>query len=390
MRQIEGGNRMKIRDFKAVALLSGFAIAAIADIAPVQAQQLLRYDNGLPESHVLNVGPKHFMEGLSEATGGEMSMQHFYSSLQTLGESAIGLRDGVLDVGAAAPQYLPGEFPVNSFVSQLPGRAKSSVAMTGADTEFVLLNCEPCLKEFLDHNQVPVTMFSNPTYQLILGQNAKQVKDPADVKGLRLRSGGDYFRDWIEYFGGVAVTVPGPDTFDAFNSGILDGTAGAIIDITGFKLEELVSSVTMIDIGPWHSATFFDFRRDFWQGLSEDMRKALIDLTIDSQIAMSIAADKENQSVIDALAARQAIIQPSDAFLAAQEEFVAVETEKVGNIARDERGVAEGPELAKAYVELTRKWQKLAEEIDQTDPAQVRALYDREIFSKIDLAAYGM
>ena len=370
-------------------MFGGLLTAAVLVAAPIGAQEL-RYDNGLPESHVVNVGFRHFMEALAQKSDGRITVQPFYSSLQTLVEASAGLRDGILDMGGAAPQYVPSEFPVNSFVSQLPAVAKTAVALTGADTEFVLVHCEPCRQEFFNYNHVPLSMYSNPPNQLALGSKAKPVTEPSDLAGLRLRSGGDYFRDWIEFFGGTAVSIPGPETFDAFSSGIVDGTVTSITDVAGYKLEELVSSITIVNVSPWHSATFFDMRRDLWQGMAEEDRLMMIDLVIDSTVYTAIAVDAESRRVLDDMASRVSIHEASAEFNAAHETFIAQQLEKVAAEARDKRGIADAEALAQTYFDLTIKWQKLAEGIDTTDAQQVRDLYAAEIYDKIDRAGYGM
>lgn len=351
----------------------------------------LRYDNGIPATHVVNSGINKFLEGLGEQSEGKITATHYYGALQSVIEASAGLREGILDMGSIFPQYLPAEFPINNFITEVPGVAKTSVAMTGANTEFVLLHCASCLEEFVKQNQLPLIMFANPTYQLILG-GGDEVHGKADVAGKKLRSGGNYFRAWIEHFGGVAVSIPGAEIFESMNSGIIDGTVGVLPDVSGFGIEELVGSVTMIDVGAFHNGVFFGIRHDLWKGMSDETRAMVLDLAVQGQALSSVNTDKEVQRVIDVVLPENGvtIIEPDQDFLRAQEEFVEAQIVNASTAARDARGIADAENMAKQFVEVTRKWTNLVAGIDANDPAQVAKLYQDEIYSKIEISDFGM
>ena len=46
--------------------------------------------------------------------------------------------------------------------------------------------------------------------------------------------------------------------------------------------------------------------------------------------------------------------------------------------------------MAREFVDITRKWTALVEEIDANDADQVAQLYLDEIYSKIDISDFGM
>lgn len=372
--------------------MHGFRIALAASALTMTGHaasaESLRYESGVAESHILNAGPKYFAQHIGEIADGKFPVQNFYGSLQTLGESGLGIRDGVLHIGAVAPMFHGDALPVNAFVTRLPVAATKSVALSAASTEFVLLHCEPCRNEYTQNNQTPLVMFSNPAHMIITAKGKEPVDSVEDLAGRRMRSAGDYFRDWIESFGAVPVAVLGSETFEAFSSGIIDGTIGGMPDVSGFQLVDVISSVTTLAAGSWHSASLFSVRRDFWQSLPEDDRVALVDLAIDSSIRTSIATDNEHNRVLAMLdeSPNATVIEPSEALLAAQEEFAKSQVERAASANVVENGV----ELGQLLYDLTIKWGQLVDTIDATDPAQIRALLDAEIYSKVDKAALGM
>lgn len=390
--------QLKLRNRLTAMIKSAASFASLAALgltlagAPANASDMqLRYDNGIPASHVVNSGINQFLKQLDEQSDGKITATHYYGALQSVVEASAGMREGILDMGSIFPQYLPAEFPINNFITEVPGVAKTSVAMTGANTEFVLMHCKSCLAEFVKQKQLPLIMFANPTYQLILaGDN--QVHGSAEVAGKKLRSGGNYFRAWIEHFGGVAVSVPGAEIFESMNSGIIDGTVGVLPDISGFGIEELVSSVTMIDVGAFHNGVFFGIRHDLWKEMSSETRAMVLDLAVKGQALSSVNTDKEVKRVIEVVLPKNNVVinKPDQDFLDAQAKFVEAQVINASKTAREERGIAEAENMAKQFVEITRKWTKLVEGIDASDAEQVAQLYRDEIYSKIDISKFGM
>lgn len=350
--------------------------------------QTFRYDSGITGNHVLNIAPNKFGELIDEATGGEMSLQNFTGSLQTITEAPFGLRDGILDFAINVPHYAPGEFPVNSFIAQLPAYSTSSVATTAADTEFVMVHCQECREEYASQNQVPLVMASHPVYHPIL--SSRDVVTPEDIAGLRLRSGGDYYRDWIEHFGGVAVSMPGTELFDAMNSGILDGSVASLLDVPAYQLNELLRSISLVEVAPFHTFTVLAARQDLWQGLPEETRTLFLEKALEAQVEQAIATDTTYREVVESFVARDAAIEPSQALIDANREFAEGQLERVVEIALQDRGIENAEELARTYVELTTEWEERLEGVDIADPEVVLGLYRDEILSQIDSATYGM
>lgn len=364
------------------------ALGATA-ISPVAAQTF-RYDSGITGNHVLNIAPNKFGELIEEATDGEMSLKNFTGALQKITEAPFGLRDGILDFAINVPHYSPGEFPVNSFIAQLPAYGRSSVAMTAADSEFILLHCQECRDEYSSMNQIPLVMSSHPAYHLLLSSKARDVVEPEDIAGLRLRSGGDYYRDWIEHFGGVAVSMPGTEIFDALNSGILDGSVATMLDIPAYQISELLRSITLVEVAPFHTFTVLAVRKDLWQSLPPETRAMFLEKALEAQVVQSVAADATYREVVETFTSRGAAIEPSQELVDANMDFAEGQFARVVKIALEERGIASAEELARTYLEITAKWEERLKGVDISDEGTVLEIYRQEILAKVDPATYGM
>lgn len=369
-------------------VLSAVAAMAAAVLATSAAARELRLEPALSCQHDVNVGYKHLAEELPKRTGGELTVRNYCGSLLGLSEVSDGLRDGVLDIGLMVLPYWPAEFKYNNFLANLSGLSDTAVAMTGANTEFVL-SCEPCKQEFLAKNQLVLGMFSNPPYVPIVAR--KPMKKPEDLVGKKFRAGSIYFRRWAEYFKGKAVSMTGNEIYEGLNAGVLDATLSTPTEIPNFGLQDVVGSVTNLSIGTFHSMTLFPMNLDTWRSLSPAQRQVVLDLAAEGTAATVTRLDEQYAEIFDQLAEwKIELIEPSPELVDMNEQFAARNVEEVAGTAEKEYGIPNGPELAERFAQTAARWNELVKGIDRFDWKQVADLYKREIYSKIDVNSYGM
>jgi TRAP-type C4-dicarboxylate transport system substrate-binding protein len=76
----------------------------------------------------------------------------------------------------------------------------------------------------------------------------KPIRSLADLKGMKIRSGGGYASDVLEALGAVPVTVAGPELYTAFQSGIVDGLLHMDAAVASYKLQEIGKYILQINI----------------------------------------------------------------------------------------------------------------------------------------------
>ncbi|MFN4089673.1 MAG: C4-dicarboxylate TRAP transporter substrate-binding protein [Alphaproteobacteria bacterium] len=371
--------------------LLGFGLAiscAIAFGTEASAYQI-RHESGLGPRHEANAGYRHVQEQLPKRTDGKLTFRQYNGSLLGLGEISPGIRDGITDMGLVVSPYWPAEYNYHNFLAEISGISDSGVAMTGANTEFVLLHCEPCRKEFQAQNQVALGMWSNPPYVPIA--RADRMDTPESLRGKRFRAGSVYFRNWAEHFGGVAVSVPGTEIYEGLSGGMLDATLSTPTEIPNFGLTDVAKTVTRLPIGTYHSMALYNVNADFWRDLPVEHRQVLLDLSAEGTAVTVAVLDAQYAEIFEKIPGwGMELVEPTESLLAAQQAFLDTHLERLGVVAKERYGIPNGPELVAQFRELAEKWNTLVEGIDRFDWEQVADLYKREIYSKIDVNTFGL
>jgi len=363
-------------------------LAATALSSGASAREL-RFEPGLPCSHDLVKAYDYAEEQLPKRTNGELTLRNYCSSLMALKEMSDGLRDGIADVGLTVLPYWPAEFPYNNFLSNISGFANSAVAISGANTEFVL-NCEPCKQEFANKNQVVLAMYGNPPYVPIV--NGDAMRSPEDFVGKKFRAGSIFFRRWAEYFDGKALSMSGNEIYEGLNAGVLDATLSTPTEIPNFGLQDVITSVTRLPIGTFHSMSLWAVNRDTWQSLTVEQRQVLLDLAAESTAYALTHLDRQFSDVFEQLKGWGVeLVEPSPELLEKQAAFATSNFEESIKSGKEDFGVENPREAAEQFAATARRWQDMmTNKIDRTDWKAVADLYKAEIYSKIDAATYGM
>ncbi len=96
----------------------------------------------------------------------------------------------------------------------------------------------------------------------------KQIKSPADVKGMTFRASGTWVSKTVEAWGGAATTIGLADLADAFSKKSVAGTATGWNIIVPFKIYEVAKYVTSTTILEGFAALLMN--GDRWNSLNAD------------------------------------------------------------------------------------------------------------------------
>ena len=348
----------------------------------------LRIAPGAPPAHP---AASHLYGGLAkylpEESGGAMNAQVLGPEVVTLGQMKDALQTGLVDVGNLLPLYFPAELPNFALAGELSLSGTDPHAMGAALTEYTVA-CASCQDEMSKFGIVYLGSGSSDPYVLL---TTKPVTTAADVEGLRLRSGGAPFSRWAEQFGAVPVSIGVGETFEAMSQGTIDGSMASIGDLLSFRLVELAKDVTAVPLGTYFSTSNFATAKTTWQGLSPEERTALL------KAANRANADFTNRwgyefPEIAEKAARDAGIEISEAdgdFAKAAADFAVADRETAAKISEDRFGMSDASERVAEFVALVEKWQGISEEVNHDPAAMAERVWD-EVWSKVDVASYGM
>jgi len=95
---------------------------------------------------------------------------------------------------------------------------------------------------------------------------------------MKIRSTG-FSAKVVEALGGSAVAMPQPDTYEALQKGVVDGTFTPIETLKGWKQGEVVKSTTdCMGIG-YTTAMFVVMNKNTWNSLPADIKKIFEDVS---------------------------------------------------------------------------------------------------------------
>lgn len=256
----------------------------------------------------------HFPETNPHASGGSMAFidelektaatydasveVNYLGGEQLAGASELfdAVRDGTADIAAVVLSYVTSEIP-EAEVGQLPGAFSS--AAQGSQAYWNLVDGQ-LQDKFIDKGVRPIFAACLPPYQIVTAD--KKVTDLDVVKGMSLRSSGGAMSLTVEAIGGIPVETPAPDTYLALQRGTVKGSLLPFSSIPSYKLEE-VSKFATENLSLGSACTVWLINEDVWQGLSEEVQKAIREAGVKIAASVGGVFDTANTSAADVMSA---------------------------------------------------------------------------------------
>ena len=325
----------------------------------------------------------------------DLDIKVYPLSLLNLKETPPGIRDGIADMGFVLPPYHPAEYANFNLAADLSmlsttGKRVESpgAAMAGATSEYVFFNCPDCQTEFEQQNQVYLGTGSTPTYILLC---STPIRTMEDLKGKKYRSGAANFGRWAEYVGGIKVSIPGNDVYEAMGQGVIDCAMMSATELTNISLFDVTSAITrQVPGGVYSGVATNNVNTRVWRGLTEEQRAVFLKGAAKAQADFTWKFYADAKANLEASPGKGIeIIEPTDEMLAKTEEFVKGDLAVIAEQYRTDYGVENTEEKIEKMAELVEKWKELTADLAD-DPDGLAKVYWEEIFSKIDPATYGM
>lgn len=255
-------NRRTARLAAAVGLLMA-ACAATAQDKPVE----LRFAHWLPASHPLaKLGFEPWAKSVEAASKGSIKVMLFPA--QQLGKAADHYdmaRDGIADLTWANPGYQAGRFPLFAagelpFLIAKPG--PGSAALDQWYRGYAAKEMKD-VKFCLAHLHVG-TMHSK-----------KPIDDPAQLKGMKIRSSNGTASQYMGALGATNVQVSAPESRDALEKGVADAIMFPWHSIITFGIDKVVKYHT--DTRMYSSDFAWTMNPGFYNKLSAAQKKVIDD-----------------------------------------------------------------------------------------------------------------
>ncbi|WLD58481.1 C4-dicarboxylate TRAP transporter substrate-binding protein [Salinispirillum sp. LH 10-3-1] len=361
---------------------------ALLLLSQTGAAQQLRLTPGTPPAH-----PGHtplytvFQAQLPELTEGRMRGVILGTEVANIGNMRTAIRSGLSDVGMFLPAYFPSDLPNVNLVGDLSFMGTNSQAMGAAMTEYIV-NCADCQAELKRLGVVYTTSHASDTYQIL---TTKPIRNVEDLRGLRLRVGGPHYARWAEAMGAVGANVSVGETFEAISQGVLDGTIASSADMISFRLDDVVTHVSTLRLGTYHSTISHAVGNNTWARLSANDRRAIAEA---STLASAMSTQRwahEMAGAAEAGARTKGIefIEPSAALVAASDAFKARDLDSIVGRAEGRDGLTNVAAKMAEFERLVDKWTAFAESVDN-DPEKMAEQINREVWANVDFTRYGL
>ena len=250
--------------------VAGASVAMTAGAPGAYAQKAnIKLSYWVPPRHPLTPGYKEWGKSIEKATGGAVTTTLFPSSQLGSGRDHYDMvKRGIAGFGLINPGYTPGRFPVLG-ASDLPFMHSDSLRGARALTRWYK---KYAAKEMKDHYVCHIFTHDKATFHT----TKKQIRVPADVKGLNIRSANQTMSRFVSALGANPVQVPIMEAKDTLAKGITDGITVTHGGLTGtFKFKDVVNYP--LDV-PLYMSTFeHGMNKRLYSGMSASQRRVIDD-----------------------------------------------------------------------------------------------------------------
>lgn len=250
-----------------IVLICALIACVAAPLRQADAKDItLKYSNFFPPTNRISILCDQWCQEVEKRTGGRVKVNYFPGGALTKpARTYDGVKSRIADIGLTFAGYTRGRFPLTEVFS-VPLGIKTGYQGTKTANAYYK-HFKP--KEF---DEVKVLyLHTSPPHHLFA---KKQVTKLEDLKGMKIRSGGDV-ATLVKALGGAPVSMPMSEAYDALSKGVVDGIVSPFEPMKGFRLAEVVNHATIMEEF-YAGLAFVVMNKDKWNALPADIQ-AIID-----------------------------------------------------------------------------------------------------------------
>jgi len=257
---------------KATRVATLFA-AAVASFGAQAADAMeLKAAHFMPSMHPMDQGVMTpLAQDIQNATDGALTIRIYPSG--ELGKGPVQqykrVVTGVADIVFGIPEYTPGQFATTGLV-HIPGLFADGTAATNALWDNINL-----FEEEYSQTKLLGLWANNPS---VLVSRETPIRSVGDMQGQKIRTPNPVMAELVKAWGGIPVSMPTTDVYNAMNTGIIDAVMIGPSGIRSYKLHETAKHVTT-NIPSALDSFYLLMNRQSWASLSDDHKAALDALT---------------------------------------------------------------------------------------------------------------
>ena len=260
-----------------VLLVSAFIFTGCAKKsdapAPAKAPEKtieLNYSIFFPPTHVQCIEAQNWADEIAKRTNGRVKITIFPGgSLTQAPQCYEGVVNGISDLGMSCFAYTRGRFPLLEGLDLPLGYPNGLTASRIATA--LAFKYKPA-----EVNDVHL-LYIHAHGPGILATK-KPVNNLAELKGMKIRATG-LSAKIVSSLGATPVAMSQPETYEALQKGVVEGTLCPIETLKGWKQGEVIDSVTDSSIIGYTTAMFVAMNKQKWESLPADIQKIFTDVS---------------------------------------------------------------------------------------------------------------
>jgi TRAP-type C4-dicarboxylate transport system substrate-binding protein len=248
---------MKLRN---LALTGAIGVALAT---PAAAQTTLTFSSWVPPTHHLTIWQVNWAADVEKATGGRVKFQSLPKHPSAPPGTFDAVRDGLMDLSYVTASYTPARHALPA-IAELPGAGATAVVNSVAFSRIHWKH----FHKVGEYNGVKLlAVFTHGPGQMFNTKRA--INSLADLKGMKIRTGGGIAEKFGNLLGASAFVKPAPESYELLSSGVADGVFFPLESIISFKLDKVLKHATIFPGGFYSSSFGFFMNQDKWNKLSK-------------------------------------------------------------------------------------------------------------------------
>lgn len=289
-------------------------------------------------------------EEVSKRSGIKIKYEFYWAqALAKAVDCFKALGAGVYDIGWVSPIFTAGRTPYLAVANATPLTTSSIEAICAAEDE--LANTGPGKEELEKANTK--FLFSTAVYDYkLIGK--KPVEKVEDIKNYRSRTFGYLSLAWKK-LGGVPISMPQPEVYQALQAGLLDGVLHQPGTFVKGKYFEVAKHYTPINFGSLPMPFIMNMKK--WKSLPAGVQKTMLEVAKEMPRRAAEIIDSGELKAIEDLKGKDVVFHEMSDESRAKIRVIAEEVWKDIAADLDKKGLP-GSKAIDLWIKLVKKYDK--------------------------------
>ncbi|MCX7309943.1 MAG: TRAP transporter substrate-binding protein DctP [Afipia sp.] len=368
--------------FKMRAGLAAIALLGLVT-HPAAAVELVHGSWAPAGDHLNTTALPNAFKAIADATKGEIKWKLVAGGQLADGKGSFqAVQDGLIQGGLGISVFVPNLLPSLNVIYTTIIFDEDVVAVTGAATETMLLNCPSCIEEFKKMNAIFIGGFTGSPYAMYC---TSPIKSVTEMKGKRIRATGGA-SDLFTIAGATAIGATPTEAASLLQRGGMDCVWGLYEWLKVYGYGDFAKNITDYRLGLTGPAIGMMLNRDAWLKFTPEQKKLHLRQAayVSAEMGIGDYVIKEEAILKEVMSTKNVVLVPADRkeFDELVAKYKAIETSRTLKNAAS-FGVKDAGSIISAYERNVEKWKKLSPGIGRDIKKFEEAMW-REVYEKVD------